>query len=277
VKVGHNPALLAVLIFFTLVIVIGLGPFWIQLIFRNLFLFYTILVGSGLFLLAYVLSHFLSKLAAERRLLVRLVSWTLLALLFFSLTLFTLVYVFDPMEHGGYVHTSWSLTVPRDVFWTWFGIFPLNVMMVAIWLVGMLVGIVQEEPSFLGYAVARVQRKRILTLYVKSIRTQEEIGSLNRESAIASTLGPHYYRGTPMGDGDMYPVERFVLSEDQEQIIEIVKEKAFEQGFVVRIVDLTREEAHHRVEVIPTLITDSGKRLEGKISEQQLESLLAEA
>jgi hypothetical protein len=192
------------------------------------------------------------------------------------------VYVFGPIEQGLYAflysdQTVWSLTVPKDVFWTWFGIFPLNVVMFAIWFVGLISGIVQEEPSILAYAIARMHGKRILTLYLKSIRTPEEIVSSGRESAIARTLGPHYYHGTPMGDGDIASIDEFVFPKEQEEIIEMINEKASEHGFAVRMVDLTREEAHHRVEVIPTLISDSRKRLEGRISEQQLESFLASA
>lgn len=281
VRIKDNITLLAVLIFFAFVIVVGLATVWLSPILHNLFLFYTILLGAVLFLVAYALSHALSRLAPERKLLVRLVSWALLAPLCFSLTLFTLVYVFGPLEQGKPLaspdQTIWSLTVPKNAFWTWLEIFPLNVIMLAIWLVGILAGIAQEEPSMLRYAVARAERKSILTLYVKSVRTLEEIVTPDRESEIAGTLGPHYYRGTPMGDGDTVPVDEFIFPEDQQELIEMVKEIASEHGLAVRVVDLTREEAHHRVEVIPTLITDSGKRLEGEMSEEQLESFLAKA
>jgi hypothetical protein len=157
------------------------------------------------------------------------------------------------------------------------GIFPLNVMVLAIWVVGTLAGIVQEEPSILGHVIARAEGEKILTLYVKSIRTPEEIVSSGRESAISGTLGPHYYSGTPMGDGDTASIDEFIFPSDQEVVIEMVKEKASEHGFAVRTVDLTGEEAHRQIKVIPTLISNSGKRLEGKISEQQLELFLASA
>jgi hypothetical protein len=281
VKIKDNDALLAVLIFFTLVIVVGLATLWLSLILHNVFLVYSILLGAGLFIVAFALSHFLSRLATERKLLVRLVSWTLLAPLCFSLTLFTLVYVFGPIEQGKPLTSPeqiiWSLTIPKNAFWTWPGAFPLNVIMLAIWLVGILTAIRQEEPSMSPYVIARAERKRIITLYVKSVRTVEEIVTPDRDSEIAKTLGPHYYRGTPMGDGDTVPVDEFVFPEDQQEIIDMVKEIAPGHRFAVRVVDLTREEAHHRVKVIPTLISDSGKRLEGKISEEQLESFLAKA
>jgi hypothetical protein len=269
--------LLAVLIFFTIVIVYGLAGVWLPQILHNLFLFYSILLGAVLFFVAYALSHVLSRLATERKLLVRLVSWVILASLCFSLTLFTLVYVLGPIEQKQlwvYDQTIWSLTVPKNAFWTWLEIFPLNVIMLSIWIVGILAGIAQEDPSLLGYAVARAERKSILTLYVKSVQTREEIVTPDRESEIAGTLGPHYYRGTPMGDGDIVPVDEFIFPEDQEELIEMVKEKAPEHSFSVRVVDLTREEPHHIVKTIPTLISDSGKRLEGRISEEQLETFL---
>lgn len=74
VRIRGNDTLLAVLIFFTLVILIGFPIVWLGPIFRNLFLFYSILVGAGLFLVAYALSHVLSRLVIERRLTTRLVS-----------------------------------------------------------------------------------------------------------------------------------------------------------------------------------------------------------
>ena len=171
---------------------------------------------------------------------------------------------------------EWYLTVPSDAYRTWLGIFPLNTIMLAVWVVGVLAGIVQEEPSIFGYAVARAENKRILTLYVKSERTGEEIVTPSRDSDIMAALSPHYYRGTPMGDGDAIPIE-FAFPEYQQEIIDMVKEKASKHDFAVRVVDVTKEKAHHKVKVIPTLISDSGKRLEGKMSEEQLESFLAKA
>ena len=166
--------LLVVLIFLTLVVVVIVLILGLGLFRRDPFLFYSALVGAGLFLVVYTLSHALSRLVIEGRLSVRLISWTLLAPLCFSSTLFILVYVFRPIEQqsipAGTSQTVWSLTVPRDAFWAWFGIFPLNVIMLAIWLVGVLAGVMQEEPSMLGYALARAERKRVLTLYVKSER-----------------------------------------------------------------------------------------------------------
>jgi hypothetical protein len=281
VRIKDNETLLAVLIFFTIVIVVGLGDIWIGVIVQNIFLFYTILLGTALFIIVYALSHVLSGLAAEKRLLVRIVSWTILAPLSFSLTLFTLVYVFGPIERGRIMveipgTMMWSQAVPKDALWTWPGLFPLNIFMLAIWLVGVLTSTVQEEPSILAYAVARAEKKRIITLYVKSVRTEEEIDTSGRESEISGTLGPHYYEGTPMGDGDLIRVDKFVFPEDQEELISMVEEMARDQGFAVRVVDLAKEETHERVDVIPTLVADSGRRLEGGISEKQLESFLAQ-
>lgn len=72
-------------------------------------------------------------------------------------------------------------------------------------------------------------------------------------------------------------MDRFVFPEDQEELIDMVEEIARDHGFAVRVVDLAKEEAHERISVIPTLVTDSGGRLEGKISEKELESFLAQA
>jgi short-subunit dehydrogenase len=73
------------------------------------------------------------------------------------------------------------------------------------------------------------------------------------------------------------------LPDDQKAAVEIVRRLCEKHGIEVRIVDVTRENLLHRVvqeevskiKTFPTLITDSGRRLEGSFSEEQVESLLS--
>lgn len=280
VGVKHNEVLLAVLIFLTFVIVVGLARLWVSLILHNIFLSYSIVLGAALLTSVYTLSHFFSHFFTERKLFVRLAIWTILAPLCFSLTLLTLVYIFGPIETARPLEPGeilWSLTVPKDAYWTWLGIYPLNVIMLAAWLAGIILAVAQEKPSMLPYLAARAERKRIITVYAKSIQTVEGITTPDRDADIMRSLGPHYYPGTSMGEGDTVPVNDFTFPQDQEETIEMVKEIAPKHGFAVRVVDLSREETHDAINVLPTLVSDSRKRVEGKISKEQLESFLSKA
>jgi hypothetical protein len=67
-----------------------------------------------------------------------------------------------------------------------------------------------------------------------------------------------------------------VLPEDQEQFVEMVKAAASRLGFDVEVVDCARRRGL-RTKKFPTLVTDSGDKIEGVVSEQQVESFLAKA
>ena len=66
-----------------------------------------------------------------------------------------------------------------------------------------------------------------------------------------------------------------VLPEDQERFLETVKAVASRLGFDVEIVDTGRRRL--RIKKFPTLIADSGDKIEGIVSEEQVESFLADA
>lgn len=67
-----------------------------------------------------------------------------------------------------------------------------------------------------------------------------------------------------------------VLPEDQEKFVEMVKAVAPRLGFDVEIIDCARRRGV-RIKKFPTLVVDSGKKIEGVVSEEQVESLLARA
>lgn len=79
------------------------------------------------------------------------------------------------------------------------------------------------------------------------------------------------------------PEYEFVLSEDQQEVVDMVKEIARRHYLEVEVVDVAKENVLRRViqrerekiEIFPTLIAGSGQKIEGKITENQVESLLS--
>lgn len=76
--------------------------------------------------------------------------------------------------------------------------------------------------------------------------------------------------------------DEFILPEDQKEIVEMVWEIASNRGFEVEVVDVTKENILRReiqehakhITTLPTVITDDGRRIEGNITKQQIETLL---
>jgi hypothetical protein len=129
-----------------------------------------------------------------------------------------------------------------------------------------------------------------VTLYVRSEKVV---------TGETSVVEPHLVKkGVARGDGyrmrDMFwdtafdtkieELHDYVLPDDQKAAVETVRRLCENHGIEVRIVDVTRENLLHRVvqeevskiKTFPTLITDSGRRLESSFSEEQVESLLSE-
>jgi glutaredoxin len=74
----------------------------------------------------------------------------------------------------------------------------------------------------------------------------------------------------------------YVLPDEQRAVLETVKRLCEKHGFELKIIDVTREnlvrralqEEVRKVKSFPTLMTDSGRRLEGNVSEEQIELFL---
>lgn len=129
----------------------------------------------------------------------------------------------------------------------------------------------------------------LITLYVKSEKVVTGETSV-RESHLVK-------RGIARGDSyrmrDMFwdtafdtrveELHDYVLPDDQKAVVETVKRFCERHSIEVRVVDVTKENLLHRavqeeankIKTFPTLITDSGGRVEGSFSEEQLEALLA--
>jgi hypothetical protein len=124
---------------------------------------------------------------------------------------------------------------------------------------------------------------RKIMLYVKGVKTvigTEEWGRWGLRLSPGVRLG---YRQVP--DYKTYQETKYesVLPDDQKRVVEMVKEIAQKYGLDVEIIDVTLENALRRVlqeeikkiKTFPTLIADSGQKLEGNFSEEQIELFLS--
>ena len=79
------------------------------------------------------------------------------------------------------------------------------------------------------------------------------------------------------------PKYEFILSEDQQKIVETVKDISRRYSLEVEVVDIAREnvlrriikQKQEKIKIFPTLITDSGRRIEGKMTDEKVESFLS--
>lgn len=79
------------------------------------------------------------------------------------------------------------------------------------------------------------------------------------------------------------PMHSYMLDEDQQKTIELVKEIARKYLLELEVVDMTRENVLRRVvqkerekiSVFPTLVAGSEQRIEGEITKEQVESFFS--
>ena len=119
--------------------------------------------------------------------------------------------------------------------------------------------------------------KRKVTLYVKSVKNAVGTEMILLQRRRAGVF--------PMWDVGSTAKYDFVLPPHQKRVMETVKEIAPKHGFEVEIVDVTRMGVLHRtlqkdvrkLRTFPTLITDSGKKLETRFSRKNIEWLLVQS
>jgi hypothetical protein len=110
-----------------------------------------------------------------------------------------------------------------------------------------------------------------LRLFVKSVKT------------ITGTAEVTHARLRESHAVEIEPMHDYVLAEDQQKVVEIVREVARRHNLGVEVVDLTREnilyrviqEEREKIKVFPALVADSGEKIEGDISEEKAESFLS--
>jgi hypothetical protein len=112
-----------------------------------------------------------------------------------------------------------------------------------------------------------------VVLFVKSVKTVTETIVVERIYTPRPRLPP-----TP----ETRQRHEYVLPEDQKKAVEIVKIIASKYGLEVEVVDVARENVLHRIlqgkrdklEAFPTLVADTGQRLEGEMTEEKVEQFM---
>ncbi len=110
-----------------------------------------------------------------------------------------------------------------------------------------------------------------LRLYVKSIKT------------VTGTVEVEHARMREVHAVETEPKHEYILPEDQQQAIETVKSISREYSVEVEVVDAARENIIHRlieekqekIKEFPTLISDSGERIEGEMTEEKVRYLIS--
>jgi hypothetical protein len=110
-------------------------------------------------------------------------------------------------------------------------------------------------------------------LCVKSVKTVTGTREIEREVV----------RTPPARTIETGPIHDYILPEDQQKAAEMIRRIACKHGFEVEVVDVTRENALRRIlqkeregiRIFPTLIANSGVRLEGSLSEVQVEPVFS--
>jgi hypothetical protein len=130
-------------------------------------------------------------------------------------------------------------------------------------------------------------------LYVKSVKTVAGTEEIEREifGRSLSHSGCVKVEGS-VSDGTFRlrqfgiipePKYDFVLSENQQATVEMVQKVASRHGLKLEVIDVTKEDVLHRtiqrefvgIRVFPTLTTSSGNKIEGNITEKEVESILS--
>ncbi|MEM3616820.1 MAG: hypothetical protein QXJ31_02775 [Candidatus Bathyarchaeia archaeon] len=119
-----------------------------------------------------------------------------------------------------------------------------------------------------------IMDKRKIILYVQSAK----------KVAGTETWGRWGYTGGPgirggyriVRDYKQYSETKYewILPEDQKSVVEIVKAIAHQHGFDVEVVDVAKSKKKLKIKVFPTLVMDSGEKIEGVISKEQIIQLL---
>jgi hypothetical protein len=130
-----------------------------------------------------------------------------------------------------------------------------------------------------------------ITLYVRSVKRPKrsvQVFIIKQGGAGASGGTLTRLMGVPGRMYSYYDQETvieydFVLPEDQLRMVEEATELASEHGFVLTVVDLTKEGAfsnwkfNHfkKIKTLPALVTDSGETAEGTMTKEQIETFLS--
>ena len=120
----------------------------------------------------------------------------------------------------------------------------------------------------------------MIKLYVKSTKTFAVAMVDGTSITFPSAPSSH---GSPARYENYEPERQFALSENQQRIVETVERAAHAYGLQVEILDMAKENVFRRIllqkqegiKSFPTLVAESGERLEGEITEGAVKSLFA--
>ena len=142
-------------------------------------------------------------------------------------------------------------------------------------------------------APSRVQRQyksrkginNQVTLYVKSDRIKSADREVAREKTIVTQGGVMTDPYPWASKFPYYDVERithfdYVLTKDQQKMMDDVKELSLKYNFKVEVVDLgkmnvlSRSRLKHskKIDTLPAMVTDSGEIFDGVMTKQQIET-----
>jgi hypothetical protein len=117
-------------------------------------------------------------------------------------------------------------------------------------------------------------KKRKVTLYVQSVKSVIGTEKWGRWGYVAGAGIRGGYRLIP--DYKTYSKAKYewVLPDDQKKTVEMVKAIAQKHGFDVEIVDVVKVKKKLGIKTFPTLIMNTGEKIEGNISKEQVELFL---
>ncbi len=123
-------------------------------------------------------------------------------------------------------------------------------------------------------------------LYVKSLEKPVGTENIVIDKPTVQMIGGRsgfVIRTFPTHDVKTVTKYEYELPEEQEHLIEIIKEVALQFGLKLEIIDVGRENVLHRaiqkefekIRLFPTLVSDSSMVLEGTSTKEQIEAYLS--
>lgn len=116
--------------------------------------------------------------------------------------------------------------------------------------------------------------RRKITLYVQSVKS---VVGTETQGRWGYKVGPGIRGGYRLiKDYKQYSTIKYewVLPEDQKSTVEMVKAIAHQYGVNVEIIDVAKSKKRAKIKIFPTLVMDTGEKIEGSISKEQIIQLI---
>jgi hypothetical protein len=130
-------------------------------------------------------------------------------------------------------------------------------------------------------------KKLRVTMYVKGVKTLVGEEDRSQWGYVVQTRSAGPYGAIEPG---VYPdlkvhkelVYKSVLPEDQKAVVELVRAAAEKYGFELEVIDANKENLVQQIEdkirhidAFPTLISSTGEKIEGNITEERIKALVS--